>query len=165
MDLWIAPPHSPDHGLDSLTIGYKLNIGREYEVDDLFFEQCQLRIVRLLPHLQELCAATVDELRSPSFSNKRIPIYRLERRTYCQWKQFAAEGLEIYSHVFESGKKVAENGIPHSELEEACRAAAQDSCLNARIDPDALAFFENHSEWLASSMASYVHVESLVEFG
>jgi len=63
VDVWIAPPDSADDGLDNLGVGYKIRIGSEYDVDDVFFANCQRRIVHFLACVPAIVPLVRRELR------------------------------------------------------------------------------------------------------
>ncbi|MGD9644842.1 MAG: Imm25 family immunity protein [Pirellulales bacterium] len=162
VDLWVAPPESPDDSLDRLYVGYKLRIGSEYDVDDAFFHGCEMRIVRLLPITTMLVPLIRDELDSPSIRTKRWTAYRIERRVLSCVLTLASSGDSIAVAALEEARRTVDK-VQLDSLERACRPLA-DALLEQRLlDVEVLAFFDGRPDSLASAVANHLYISALGE--
>ena len=75
--MWVGPIDRPDDGLSKLCANIKVQIGEGQSVDNLFFKNCERKIINLIDSkcLTTLLEASRKELSIPSMRNYRYDVY------------------------------------------------------------------------------------------
>lgn len=160
VDFWVAPPDTPDHSLEKLSVGYKIRIGSEYEIDDAFFNGCEKRIIHLLPCVESLCPLVLSELANPGIRTKRWRVYQMERQVLSCFVSMASEGNSLAMAVQKEVNVSIRMGSLES-IENACQPIAIAILEDRRLDDKVVAFYEGRAESLASALASQLYVRAL----
>jgi hypothetical protein len=163
VSLWVAPPHTPDDGLDNLYVGFKTRIAESFSVTDEFFHRCDDRIVQLIPHLDGLAERVTRELHAPSFLTKRLQVYRIERRVYAVLRAAAERALGPALDALRAGKSVAQGISSFTKLEEACAAAGKALNEAGLFETDIMSFYDGNFGQLGDALAGHIYVRALVE--
>jgi len=163
VDLWLAPPNSPDDALDNLYVGYKIRIGSEFDVDDEFFLNCQRRIIHLLPYANQLVPAVRLELASPAFSTRRLQAYRIEREALATLLNSAKDGNEAAREALHWAHLALLGDADLDTLKDKCVLAAgrlmELQCFSEKV----LEFCDNQVSFLASALSGPLYAYALGE--
>lgn len=162
VSVWIAPPHSPDDGLDKLNVGYKVLIASAYDVEDEFFYRCEERIIYLLPILGAFSEVISRAISCQTCRSQRWTAYQNERHAFTALKDMAMTRADAAcANALTSAKSVAEEKGSFATLEEACVAAAQSLLRHESLPEDAAAFYDGDAEFLGSGIAGLLYVDAL----
>lgn len=161
VDVWVAPPHSPDDGLDRLYVGYKIRIASEYDLDPDFFQNCESRIVSLLPCLPGLFPAIRAELKAPVFRTKRITTYLMEQRASAVVRRAAAEGSPVARDAIQAAGSAARGLASLDDVAELCTAAAIN--LKDSLDDGFLEYWRDDFKKVGAVLARRAYVQALCD--
>jgi hypothetical protein len=163
VDVWVAPPHPPDDGLDNLMLGFQIRIAESFEIEDDFLSRCARRAKCLEPSLEGLAAAVENELAVPSFDTLRFRSYMFERELFklvCgrTSDELATVGQDPPRRV---AKKVVGGTAPFSALEASCQHACELLEARQRLSDDLLSFYDADSRWMGEAVAGHAYVNAL----
>jgi hypothetical protein len=160
--LWAAPPDAPGDSLDNLYVGYKIRIGSSFEVDDAFFQNCERRILTLLPYLEGLRGAIMEELANPAFHTRRLAAYRLERQVFACLQQAAKLKPQSPSAVaLRTAADVTKGRCSMEKLEEAATAAVEALQADGSLGSDVIPFFGGEARFAGISLAGHLYTHAL----
>jgi hypothetical protein len=160
VDLWVAPPETPDDSLETLYVGYKIRIGSEYDIDDAFFAGCEQRVIHFLPCVDSLGPLVQSELVNPPIRTKRWNVYQMERQLLSHFTSQAAKGNSLALAVQNEMRTVIHESSVDS-MEKACQRFATEILRLKELDKHVLQFYEERAGSLASALANHLYVRAL----
>ena len=163
VDVWIAPPENADDSLDNLGVGYKIRIGNEYDVDDVFFAQCQCRIVHFLPCIPAIVPLVQLELQHPGFPTKRWTVYQLEQSAFSCLLSRAKAGDSETMAVLDAARRLATGKGSFAKLTQSILPIAVTLMEQSVFDEKVIEFFEGDAKWLTDTLANRLYIHALGE--
>jgi hypothetical protein len=163
VSLWVAPPEQPDHALEKLYLGFKIQIGSEYTVDEAFFLKCQRRIINLLPSIRCLVPAITSDLPEPAFQSARYSVYQMERRAVFTVLRAAEEGSKSARAALDEVRRLALGKGKIDKISEACISVSEELLTQGRLEQDIVEHCRGSSRALANGIGRQLYIRSLCE--
>jgi hypothetical protein len=82
VDLWLAPPESPDHSIEALVAGYQIQILSQYDVDDDVITIAVTRVKKILPLCSQFDPIVCGNLKDATYNPTAREFYLTAKRIY-----------------------------------------------------------------------------------
>ena len=164
LNLWVAPPDSPDDSLEKIYVGFKIRIGSEFEIDDAFINNCQARVIAFLPCITAIIPIVKQELTFPSIRSKRWYSYIIERRVLALLLGKAGLGDQNAISLIKSARSLVRSNVKSiGRLERILNPFAAELMMKGELDVEARVFFNGDAAYLTSALAQQLYIELLGE--
>jgi hypothetical protein len=137
VDLWVAPPASPDDVVGRFGIGEKISIAEAASYDVTFFSEVHDRVVAQLPQLSALAHQVEHRYTTESAPNKALQVNQQGQALLKALHQYARSDAGRYvALIFHLAVDVANGQATFGRLEETCTEVAAQLLQDSQAPPE-----------------------------